>query len=67
MLENTEGAIQNEKSRETGNIQDKYMLENTEGEIKKWKIQRNWQQNEENQAKTQHNMCWTTLCANKHK
>jgi len=36
-------------------------------------IQRNWhhrihkQQDEETKAKTQHNMCWTPLCTNKHK
>jgi hypothetical protein len=24
-------------------------------------------QDEKNQTKTQHNMCWTTLCTNKHK
>jgi len=42
MLENTEGAIKNGQSRETGNI---------------WYTR--WR-------KTQHNMCWTPLYANKH-
>jgi hypothetical protein len=34
-------------------------------------IQRNWQHRVQramkNKTKTQHNMCWTPLCANKHK
>jgi hypothetical protein len=46
-LENTEGAIKNGQSRETGNIDG--------NKTKKSK------------AKTQHNMCWTPLYANKHK
>ena len=41
MLENTEGAIKNGKSRGTDNT---------------------WYTNEENQ-----HVCWTPLCANKHK
>jgi len=36
-----------------------------------WTIQRNWQhrvhKTNKSKAKTQHNMCWTPLCANKHK
>jgi hypothetical protein len=36
-----------------------------------WTIQRNWQHSvhkmKKNQMKTQHNMCWTPLYANKHK
>jgi hypothetical protein len=45
------------------------MLENTEGTINKWTFQRNWQQDEgkQNKTKTQHNMCCTPLCTNKHK
>ena len=42
-LENTDGAIKNGKSRETGN------------KTKKTK------------TKTKRNMCWTSLCTNKHK
>ena len=46
---------QSEQSRETGN---------TKGQAK-WTIQRNWQhmvhKTKKNQAKTQHNMCWTPL------
>jgi len=46
------------------------MLENSEGAIKKKAIQRNWQQRvhkpKENKTKTQHNMCWTPLYANKY-
>jgi len=42
------------------------MLENTEGTI-----QRNRQHRvhkaKKNKTKPQHNMCWTPLCANKHK
>ena len=48
MLENTEGAIKNGQSRETGNI---YRVHKTE----------------KKQKKTQHNMCWTPLYANKSK
>ena len=37
----------------------------------KWTIQRNWQHRvhkmKKNKAKTQHNMCWTPLCARKNK
>ena len=37
---------------------------------KKWTIQRHWQhrvhKTKTNKAKTQHNMCWTPLCASKH-
>ena len=37
----------------------------------KWTIQRNWQHSVHktkiNKTKTQHNMCWTPLYANKHK
>ena len=37
----------------------------------KWTIQRNWQhrvhKTKKNKTKTQHNMCWTPLYANKHK
>jgi hypothetical protein len=45
---------------------------NTEGAIKyEWTIQRNWQhgvhKTKTNKAKTQHNMCWTPLYANKEK
>jgi hypothetical protein len=47
MLENTEGAIKNRQSRETGNI----------GYIRRRQEIQN----------TQHNMCWTPLCANQHK
>jgi len=47
----------------------KYTLENTEGAINKRTIQRNWQHRvhntTKNKTKTQHNMCWTPLCANK--
>jgi len=46
------------------------MLENIEVQSK-WTIQRNWQhrvhKTKKNKTKTQHNMCWTQLCANKHK
>jgi len=42
-LENTEGAINNGQSRETGNIG--YTI----------------------RSKIQHTICWTPLCANKHK
>ena len=31
------------------------------------KLARYGTQDEENDAKTQHNMCWTPLCTNKHK
>ena len=48
-LENTEGAIKNEQSKETGNV---------------WYTK---QKTKKNKTKTQHNMCWTPLCANKHK
>ena len=37
----------------------------------KWTIQRNWQhrvyKTKTNKTKTQHNICWTPLYANKHK
>jgi hypothetical protein len=37
----------------------------------KWTIHRNWQhgvhKTKTNKTRTQHNMCWTPLCANKHK
>ena len=37
----------------------------------KWTIKINWQQMvhkmKKNKTKTQHNMCWTPLCINKHK
>jgi len=48
------------------------MLENTEGAIKLIS-QRNWQhrvnktKKNKTKTKTQHNMCWTPLYANKHK
>ena len=45
MLENTERAIRNGKSRETGNI----------GHIRRRQAKQ----------KTQHNMCWTQLGANR--
>ena len=39
--------------------------------IQKLNVQRNWQHRiykaKTNKTKTQHNMCWTPLCANKHK
>jgi len=60
-------------SRQCNNVGKyyKYMLENTEGAINKRTIQRNWQHRVhstmKNKTKTQHNMCWTPLCANKHK
>ena len=45
--------------------EDKYMLENIEGAIKRGKS-KNWQQDEKKTpTKTQHNMCWTPLYANK--
>jgi len=38
---------------------------------KKWTIQRNWQhrihKTSKSKTKTQHNMCWTPVCAKKHK
>ena len=38
---------------------------------RKWTIQRNWQHSvhkmKTNKTKTQHNMCWTSLYASKHK
>ena len=41
------------------------------GGIKNGQTQRNWQhrirKTKKNKTKTQHNMCWTPLCANKHK
>jgi hypothetical protein len=45
--ENTEGAIKNGQSRETGNI--------------------GYTRRRKNKTKTQHNMCWTPLYANKQK
>jgi hypothetical protein len=56
MLENTEGAIKKEQSRETGNIG--YTRRNTNKTPKKPTNKQNIKQ---------HNMCWTPLCANKHK
>ena len=42
----------------------------TVGAIKKWTTQRNWQHmvhiTKKKKTKTQHNMCWTPLYANKH-
>jgi hypothetical protein len=45
----------------------KWTLENTEGAMKKGTIQRNFQQDQEKQQETQHNMCCIPLYANKHK
>ena len=42
MLENTEGAIKNGQSRETGNIGQINVREYRRGN-KKWTIKRNWQ------------------------
>jgi len=36
-------------------------------ENQKWTIQKNWQHDDENKTKVQHNMRYTPLCANKHK
>ena len=47
MSENTEGAIKNGQSRETGNI--------------------GYTRRRKNKNKTERNMCWTSLCATKHK
>ena len=45
------------------------MLENTENQ--KWTIQKNWHhrvhKTKTSKTRTQHNMCWTPLYANKHK
>jgi len=47
------------------------MLENTKGSNQKRTTRGNWQnrvhKTKTNKAKTQHNMCWTPLYANKHK
>jgi hypothetical protein len=69
MLENTEWAINNGQSRETGrdtiNVRE-YRMGNQQ-----WTIQRNWQhrvhKTTTNKTKTLHNMCWTPLYVNKHK
>ena len=59
MLENTEGAIRNGQSRETGNI----------GWVHKTKKNKNTTQyvlDTTIRKQTQHNMCWTPLYVNKH-
>jgi hypothetical protein len=43
------------------------MLENTEGAIKNGQSIETDNKTKKNKAKTQHNMCWTPLCASKHK
>jgi len=49
----------------------KQTLENTEGANQQWTFQRNWQhwvhKTKTNKTKTQHNICWTPLYANKYK
>jgi hypothetical protein len=61
-----EGAIKHGQSRETGNIGYTRRRGN-----QTWTIQRNWQhrvhKTKKNKAKTQYNICWSPLCANKHK
>ena len=77
MLENTEGAIKNGQSRETGNIGYTGQINVREYRRgnQKWTIQRNWQhrvhkiqdEDKQNKTKLQHNMNWTPLHENKHK
>jgi len=43
------------------------MLENTEGAIKNGPSRETCNKTKTNKTKTQHNMCWTPLFANKHK
>ena len=65
MLVNTEGAIKNGQSRETGNIGYTGQINVREYRRgnQKWTIQRNWQhrvhKTKKNKRKTQHNM-WKT-------
>ena len=66
MLENTEGAINNGQSRETGNIgyTDKSTLENTEGAIKKQGTldTQDKKRRQTKLKKYQHNVFNTTIC-----
>ena len=43
------------------------MLENTEGTIKNGQFRETGTKTKKNKTKTQHNMCWTPLHANKQK
>jgi len=45
----------------------KKTLENTEGPIKNGQSRETVNKTKKNKIKTQHNMCWTPLYANKHK
>jgi hypothetical protein len=59
MLQNNEGAIKNDQSRETGNI----------GHTRRRKTKQNTTQyvlDTTIRKQTQHNMCWTPLYVNKH-
>jgi hypothetical protein len=46
---------------------NKYTLENTENAIKNGKPSETGNIGYTRRRKTQHNMCWTPVCANKHK
>ena len=71
MLENTKGAIKIGQSIETGNIGYTGQINVREYQRgnQKRTIHRNWQhkvyKRKKNKTKTQHNMCWTPLYANK--
>jgi hypothetical protein len=71
MLENTEGAIKKGRSRETGNIGYTINVREYRRGNQKRTIQRNWQhrvyKTKKYKSKTQHNMCWTPLHADKHR
>jgi len=53
-------------------IQRNWQINNREHRMghQKWTIQRNWQhrvhKTRKKETKTQHNVCWTSLCENKH-
>ena len=74
MLQNTEGVIKedNPEKLEALSAQDTGQINLTEYRRgnKKRTIQRNWQhwvhKKKTNEKKTQHNMCWTLLCADTH-
>ena len=62
MLENTEGAIKNGQSRETGNTKGQSKMDNPEKTGSTGHTRRR-----QTKTKILHNMCWTPQNANKHK
>ena len=66
MLENTEGATKKDNPEILANKRQRIPKGQSEMDNPE-KLATQGNKTKENKIKTQHNMCWTSLCANKHK